>query len=146
MRPLAKVDPPTMTTSPKLAATNVTNLSATTAATPTNSSKQLKEPVPLFLEECSRDEKGREPFCRKMVYTGENFILIINIFPPLNVILQNFQSYKTSITVWCGSADTNHLPRTVTWRTTTFTWRWCASAGRMDATGRKGQSLARSRS
>ncbi|XP_038110806.1 uncharacterized protein LOC6050427 [Culex quinquefasciatus] len=69
VRPLAKVDPPTTTTSPKLAATNVTNLSATTAATPTNSSKQLKEPVPLFLEECSRDEKGREPFCRKMVYT-----------------------------------------------------------------------------
>lgn len=71
VRPLAKVDPLTTTTSPKLAATNVTNLSATatTTATPTNSSKQLKESVPLFLEECSRDENGREPFCRKMVYT-----------------------------------------------------------------------------
>uniref|UniRef100_A0A8D8FQS0 (northern house mosquito) hypothetical protein n=1 Tax=Culex pipiens TaxID=7175 RepID=A0A8D8FQS0_CULPI len=71
VRPLAKVDPPTTTPSPKQAATNVTNPSATatTTATPTNSSKQLKEPVPLFLEECSRDEKGREPFCRKMVYT-----------------------------------------------------------------------------
>ncbi|EDS44320.1 conserved hypothetical protein [Culex quinquefasciatus] len=61
VRPLAKVDPPTMTTSPKLAATNVTNPSATatTTATPTNSSKQLKEPVPLFLEEFIQNKHHR---------------------------------------------------------------------------------------
>uniref|UniRef100_A0A1Q3EV87 Putative conserved secreted protein n=1 Tax=Culex tarsalis TaxID=7177 RepID=A0A1Q3EV87_CULTA len=77
VRPFAKVD---AGTSPKAVATNRTNPSSTTTTTtpttttvaPTNSSKQLKESVPLFLEKCVPDDKGREPFCRKMVYTVLN--------------------------------------------------------------------------
>lgn len=78
VRPLARANG---TTAPKLS-TNITTtttersagLTTTTTTTTatqvaSNSSKQPKEALPSFLEECPPDDKGRQPFCRKMVYT-----------------------------------------------------------------------------